>query len=168
MPGMKQRVKDGISIILLRHSRFFDEKYYREQAGIPAGTDAAEHYYRGGWRSADPSPAFSGEKYLKANPDVKKADACPLAHWLLYGKRQHDALYPGYVENRYHRYRLFRAGLRIMSGILYAGARKRNRRTRILAVCHIYYPEAAGEMLEYLKSLRGYRWDLVATVPEGA
>ena len=168
MPGMKQRVKDGVSLFLLRHSRFFDEKFYREQAGIPAETDAAEHYYRGGWRTADPSPAFSQAKYLEANPDVKKADVCPLAHWLLYGKRQHYALYPGYVENRYHRYRLPRAGMRILGGILYAGAKKRNRRTRILAVCHIYYPEAAGEMLEYLKSLRGYRWDLVATVPEGA
>ncbi len=168
MPGMKQRVKDGVSLFLLRHSRFFDEKSYREQAGIPAETDAAEHYYRGGWRTADPSPAFSQAKYLEANPDVKKADVCPLAHWLLYGKRQHYALYPGYVENRYHRYRLPRAGMRILGGILYAGARKRNRRTRILAVCHIYYPEAAGETLEYLKSLRGYRWDLVATVPEGA
>ena len=35
MPGMKQRVKDGVSLFLLRHSRFFDASRYRQQAGLP-------------------------------------------------------------------------------------------------------------------------------------
>ena len=43
MPGMKQRAKEKLSLFLLRHSRFFDEKRYREQTGLPAGTDAAAH-----------------------------------------------------------------------------------------------------------------------------
>ena len=66
MPGMKQRVKERLMLFQLRHSRFFDEKWYREQAGLPAGTDAAAHYYRGGWRAHDPSPAFRQEAYLEA------------------------------------------------------------------------------------------------------
>ena len=53
MPGMKQRIKDGVSLFLLRHSRFFDASWYRKQAGIPENADAAAHYYRGGWRSAE-------------------------------------------------------------------------------------------------------------------
>ena len=35
MPGMKQRVKDGLSLFLLRRSRFFDAEWYGVQAGIP-------------------------------------------------------------------------------------------------------------------------------------
>ena len=167
MAGMKQRVKDAVSLYLLRRSRFFDEKSYREAAGISPDTDAAEHYYRGGWRSADPGPDFDQAKYLEANPDVKAADICPLAHWELYGRRQHFPLYRGYAENTYRRYRFERAAMRVLSGILFGKMKKENRRTRILAVCHIYYPEAADEILEYLKSLRGYRWDLAVTIPEG-
>ena len=168
MPGMKQRIKDGLSLFLLRRSRFFNENWYREQSGISAEEDAAEHYYRGGWRGTDPSPEFNQQKYLEINTDVRQADICPLAHWELYGRRQHFRLYAGYAENHYHRYRLSRAALWVLSGILFARQKKRNGRTRILAVCHIFYPEAAGEILEYLKSLRGYRWDLAATIPEGA
>lgn len=168
MPGMKQRVKDGLSLFLLRHSRFFDASWYRRQAGLDEREDAARHYYAGGWRKNDPSPRFSQEKYLEANEDVRRAGVCPLAHWLLYGKRQHYALYPGYVENRYHACRIPRAILRAIGEAIYLPLRKRNRNIRILAVAHIFYPEAADEMLEYLKNLRGYRWDLVVTVPAGA
>ena len=30
MPGMKQQAKEKLTLFLLRHSRFFDEKWYRE------------------------------------------------------------------------------------------------------------------------------------------
>ena len=168
MPGMKQRVKDGLSLFLLRHSRFFDAFRYRELAGIPAGEDAAKHYYFGGWRTTDPSPRFSNEKYLEANEDVRRAGVCPLTHWLLYGKRQHYALYPGYVENHYHAYRVPRAVLRALGKAVCLPQRRRNRKIRLLVIAHVFYPEAADELLEYLKNLRGYRWDLAATIPEGA
>ena len=168
MPGMKQRVKDGLSLFLLRHSRFFDAEWYRSQAGIPAEADAAAHYYHGGWRQADPSPLFNQQKYLEINADVRQAGICPLAHWLLYGRRQHFQLYAGYAENHYHAYRVPRAVLRAAGEALFLSLRRRNRKVRLLAVAHIWYPEAADEMLEYLKNLRSYRWDLAATVPEGA
>ena len=168
MPGMKQRVKERLMLFQLRHSRFFDEKWYRKQAGLPAGTDAAAHYYRGGWRTHDPSPAFRQEAYLEANADVRRADVCPLAHWLFYGRRQHYPMYPGYAENRYHAYRLPRALLRAACGALHCRQRKRNRNVRLLVIAHIWYAEAADEILEYLKNLRGYSWDLAVTVPMGA
>ena len=168
MPGMKQRVKDGLSLFLLHHSRFFDAEWYRAQAGIPAEADAAAHYYRGGWRQADPSPLFNQKKYLEINADVRQAGVCPLAHWLLYGKRQHFPLYAGYAENHYHVYRVPRAVLRLAGETAFFPLRRRNRKVRILAVAHIWYPEAADEILEYLKNLRSYRWDLAATIPEGA
>ncbi|MBR6442357.1 MAG: glycosyltransferase [Clostridia bacterium] len=167
MPGMKQQAKEKLTLFLLRHSRFFDEKWYREQAGLPAGTDAAAHYYRGGWREHDPSRSFRQEGYLAANEDVRRADICPLGHWVLYGKRQHYALYPGYAENHYHAYRLPRALLRVFFETVFRRKVKRNRDARLLVIAHIHYPEALDEMLEYLKNLRPYAWDLVVTTTEG-
>ena len=167
MPGMKQRAKEKLTLFLLRHSRFFDAKWYREQAGLPAGTDAAAHYYRGGWREHDPSRDFRQEGYLAANEDVRRADICPLGHWLIYGKRQHYALYPGYAENRYHAYRLPRALLRVFFETVYRRKIKKNREARLLVIAHIFYPEALQEMTEYLKNLRPYSWDLAVTTAEG-
>ena len=167
MPGMKQQAKEKLTLFLLRHSRFFDEKWYREQAGLAAGTDAAEHYYRGGWREYDPSRDFRQEGYLAANEDVRRADICPLGHWLVYGKRQHYPLYPGYAENHYHAYRLPRALLRVFFEAVFRRKRIRNRDARLLVIAHIHYPEALEEMLEYLKNLRSYSYDLVVTTTEG-
>ena len=167
MPGMKQQAKERIMLFLLRHSRFFDAKWYREQAGIPAGTDAAAHYLRGGWRTQDPSPGFRQAEYLAANEDVRRADVCPLAHWLFYGKRQHYPLYPGYVENHYHTYRVPRMLLRVFFETVFLRKRKRNRNVRLLVIAHVWYPEALGEMLEYCRNLRSYPWDLVVTTAEG-
>ena len=167
MPGMKQQVKEKLMLFQLRHSRFFDEKWYREQTGIPAGIDAAAHYLRGGWREHDPSPSFRQADYLAANEDVRRADICPLAHWLFYGKRQHYPLYPGYAENHYHTYRLPRALLRGLAETVFFRMRKRNQGIRLLVFMHIRYPEAADEMLEYLKNLRAYPYDLVVTATQG-
>lgn len=167
MPGMKQRIKEGAALFLLRRSRFFDARFYRELAGLPAGADAAAHYLRGGWREHDPSPAFRQEAYLRANEDVRRADICPLAHWLLYGKRQHVRLYPGYTENHYHAYRLPRAAARAFYETINAGKIRRNRKAKILAVAHVYYPESAAELAEFLKNLRRYNCDLIVTATEG-
>ena len=167
MPGWKQRLKKGIELRMLRHSRFFDEKWYREQSGIPASADAAEHYLEGGWREHDPSPAFRQEGYLAANEDVRREGVCPLAHYLFYGRRQQYALYPGYIENHYHRYAALRAVSRTVCEAVFCRLIRKNRETRLLVIAHIYYPEAADEMTEYLKNLRRYRYDLTVTVPEG-
>ena len=167
MPEWKQRVKKRIELRMLRHSRFFDEQWYREQTGIPAGTDAARHYLEGGWRQHDPSPAFRQEGYLAANEDVRREGVCPLAHYLFYGRRQHYALYPGYTENHYHQYAAPRAILRTACETAFRRLIRRNREVRLLVIAHICYPEATDEMTEYLKNLRRYRYDLIVTVPEG-
>ena len=146
---------------------FFDEKWYREQAGIPEAEDAARHYLNGGWRKQDPSPAFRQELYLAANEDVRRENVCPLGHYLFYGRRQHYALYPGYIENHYHRHALPRAICRTGSETVFFRLVRRNREVRLLVIAHIYYPESVDEMTEYLKNLRRYRYDLAVTIPEG-
>ncbi len=163
MPGMKQRVKDGLSLFLLRHSRFFDASFYRKQAGIPETEDAAKHYHSGGWRGADPSPYFPQENYLAMRRDVREAGVCPLAHWLLYGKED----FPGLNSNRYYRRPVTRAIRRAAGRTAHRKTIRRNRGARILAAAYLPDARAAGEIFEYLKNLRPYDWDLAVTVPEG-
>lgn len=164
MPGMKQRIKDGLLLFLLRHSRFFDASFYRKQAGIPENEDAAAHYYRGGWRSADPSLYFPQENYLAVRPDVRKAEVCPLAHWLQYGRGE---AFPGLKANRWHRYAALRTVRRSVGRLKHRKMIRRNRGTKILAAVHLSDTRAAKEIFEYLKNLRPYDWELVLTVPEG-
>ncbi len=166
MVKFKQLLKRQISLYLLRLSPFFDEKWYREQTGISDKTNAAAHYLDGGWKSNDPSLRFRQEPYLEANQDVREARVCPLAHYLLNGRWQHRLLYPGMIENHYHRYTLPRAVNRCFFEILNYRRITRNQSARILAIVHIYYEESTGEILEYLKNLRPYAWDLVVTTTE--
>ena len=112
MPGMKQRGKEQLMLFLLRHSRFFDEAWYRKQTGIADETDAAEHYYRGGWRQSDPSPRFRQEAYLAFREDVREAGVCPLAHWLFY-RRNSGETYPGISDDRYARHAMIRGAKRV-------------------------------------------------------
>jgi hypothetical protein len=44
------------------------------------------HYIHYGWREGrDPSAGFSGEGYLKANPDVRESGCNPLVHFVESG-----------------------------------------------------------------------------------
>ena len=166
MSGIRQWTKRFITLALLRLSPLFDESFYRSASGIPAATRAAAHYLDGGWRSCDPSLRFRQEPYLEANPDVRAARVCPLAHYLLDGRRQHRLLYPGMLENHYHRYAFPRAVQRGFFRLLHCRAIVRNRAARLLVIVHIYYEESTGEILEYLKNLRPYSFDLVVTTTE--
>lgn len=166
MPGVKQAARRQLSLLLLRLSPLFDEKWYREQAGISGNTDAAAHYLDGGWKTCDPSLRFRQEPYLEANPDVRAARVCPLAHYLVDGRRQRRLLYPGMIENRYRRRALPRAVSRRFFELVFSRAIARNRSARLLVVVHVFYEEALGEILEYLKNLRPYSFDLVVTTAE--
>ena len=163
LASLKQKMKSQITVALIRRSPFFDEQYYRTRTGIEDTADAALHYYQGGWRSCDPSPAFRQDLYLKANRDVEKEDLCPLGHYVLYGKLNRRELYPGMVDCSYHAYGGWRAVRRGFYEILFHGRIRRNRNARILVVLHIYYENAIPEILEYLKNLRKYSFDLLVT-----
>lgn len=157
MPGMKQRVKDGLSLFLLRHSRFFDASWYRQQAGIPETEDAAKHYLGGGWKRNDPSLYFPQGNYLAMRRDVREAGVCPLAHWLLYGRED----FPGLNRNRYHRRAVTREIQRIIGRVCCGGEIRRNRGARILAAVQLTDRRSESEILEYLKNLRPYDLDIV-------
>lgn len=163
MTGGRQKVKDDFTLFLLRHSSLFDAEYYRKQTGLPKSADAARDYYEGGWRKSDPSPLFRQDLYLEANRDVKAADICPLGHYLLYGKRAGRKLYPGMTVCRYRAHPVRRGIRRRFFEIADHRKIRRNKDARILVVAHIYYEDSLDEILEYLKNLRPYTWDLVVT-----
>lgn len=163
--GMAQRIRDARTLGLVRRSCLFDADWYRREAHLSPAEDPALHYLRGGWKQHDPSPFFRQESYLAVREDVREAVVCPLAHYLLHGKR--EQAFTGVNEARYRR----RAGIRFLSRlwhrVLRAGEVRRNRKARILVALHLSDPRAAGEIREMLKSLRPYDWELSVTVPEG-
>ena len=75
---------------------FFDPAHYRSQLrraqlrrlGRRDG-DELDHYVGIGWKAGlDPSPDFSTEGYLEANPDVRAAGVDPLTHWVYFGRAE--------------------------------------------------------------------------------
>lgn len=164
---IRQKIERAVVLRMMRRSDLFDEEYYRKKARITKETDAAAHYYDGGWRETDPSPDFSREKYQEANPDVKEAGVCPLGHYLLHGYKEQREIAPGAGVNRYHRYAFRRAVSRSFYEILNCRRIRKNKNARILVVAHVFYEDSCGEIIEYLKNLRPYSFDLVVTTTEG-
>lgn len=148
--------------VLISGSKFFDAKWYAEQAGLgKAGKmEAAAHYYSGGWRTYDPSPEFDGQKYLRDNPDVLAAGLCPLYHYERFGKKE-GRLFGG--KQRYRRWRVRRALGRAAGRLLYRKEIRKNRSVRILAALQLFYPGSWREIKEYLKNLGPYTYDLIIT-----
>lgn len=74
----------------------FDAAHYRSQLHLARrwkfhvlGHDELGHFLERGWRlGLDPSPWFSTEGYLDANPDVRSAGVDPLTHWVGAGRAE--------------------------------------------------------------------------------
>lgn len=66
---------------IIKSSSFFDREWYLNNfpdVGI-SGIDAAEHYFRIGWRiGRDPGPNFNTKDFLSKKPYLAKSEICPL------------------------------------------------------------------------------------------
>lgn len=74
---------------IVRNSELFDADWYVTQnaGGLKVIGDPALHYVRYGRRYGfEPSPRFSGRRYLETYPDVAAQDINPLVHYLQYGR----------------------------------------------------------------------------------
>lgn len=90
-------VRKRSEISLVKHSRFFDKKWYMKAYPDVAtnGMSAAYHYIKYGWReSRNPGPKFNTRAYLIANPDVARAMHNPLVHYERYGRFEGRKLVP--------------------------------------------------------------------------
>lgn len=81
---------------VLMNSDYFDENYYNNTYLIDGkATNCYEHYLNIGWRNGyDPSLKFSTVQYLKANPDVMRANLCPLYHFERNGRSEGRKSFP--------------------------------------------------------------------------
>jgi len=90
------QIKQKIQSINLKKqitkSPFFSEQWYKQTyAEQLSSFDKSPliHYLTIGWRLGfDPAPNFSTNAYLELYPDVKAADDCPLAHYILHGIKE--------------------------------------------------------------------------------
>lgn len=86
---IENRIINDVYFRLIKHSDYFNEKFYREKFLKDENVDPAWHYMTVGWKkNFDPSPYFSSNLYLVYNPDVRKACMCPLLHFELHGKKE--------------------------------------------------------------------------------
>ena len=81
-------IRDRINILMLKHSTFFDSKYYKQENPEISG-DLAKHYYYFGYKEGrNPSEKFDNDYYLDVNKDVKDAGINPLIHYIKNGKKE--------------------------------------------------------------------------------
>ena len=167
--AMKQEIKRNVEAFLIRHSKLFDEEYYRTHSTNPPAKeeDAVVHYMDGGWRTGDPSAFFQNENYRVNNEDVRENDLCPLAHYLTYGRlerRKYEA--PAVIASRmgkYYSHRVCRAILRVICRERGRNLIRENSSARILVCIQLFYPHAWKEIREYIKNLSPYHFDLLIT-----
>lgn len=148
---------------LIKHSKFFDDEYYREKhKNLSSSIRPEEHYLDIGWREGDdPSSRFSTSEYLELNPDVKDADICPLLHYELYGKYEGRKI--GIDSGDYKSLEIKR-GRQRKNGIKHnTSLIEKNRGARILVILHLFYMSSWKEIKEYLRNLDIYGYDLIVS-----
>ncbi len=162
---LKQKLKEPITAFLIRHSKYFDEDWYRAHSPYPpaANEDAVLHYLRGGWRNSDPSEDFSNDAYFETNTHV--VGVCPLAHYVVHGKRDGLPIAGGIAGisrlGRYRPLKLLRGVRRVFGRIVCHTMIRRNRNARILVCLQMFYPHSWPEIQEYLKNLGPYSYTLL-------
>lgn len=67
--------------------------------------------------------------------------------------------------NKYHSLKTIRKIQRKIYSMRDYTLIKKNKKSRILVILHLFYLESLEEIIEYLKNLSPYQWDLVVTCP---
>ncbi len=156
----------------IKHSKYFDTKWYKNTYHIEKKSTLKpyKHYYEIGWKKDyNPSQKFDSKKYCFHNPDVKENKICPLLHYEKYGKKegrktfyiseQDDVTYKSYKFKRYIK--------RKISKIINYQKIQKNKEVKILVYVHIFYKESVKEIVEYLKNLESYNYELIISTVKG-
>ena len=167
----KQQLKEVWTAAAIRRSGLFDAAWFSAHCpnAPKRAKDALLYYLRGGWREADPSARFSHADYLDMNPDVALLDLCPLAHYVLYGRREQRPINARDKRSITAKKGVYRAKT-LLRGLETAWGRlrcrdliERNRHARILVCVQMFYPHAWQEIRGYLRRLAPYGFDLMVT-----
>lgn len=128
--------------------------------------DKMRDYYRGGGIVSVLRAVFSRLKWwlydhprqsVRANREKRKE---------IKQRRDNEDNYPVNERGDYHRRIIYRTMTRIIGKVLNAGSIVRNKNTRILVVLHFFYINSINEVVEYLKNLDCYNYDLIVTYPD--
>lgn len=81
---------------ILEQSKYFNKRYYDKKYKLKnRELRSSEHYITEGWKLGyNPSKYFDTNAYLEAYPDIKKANMCPLYHYLNWGKKEGRKAFP--------------------------------------------------------------------------
>ncbi len=81
------KISDEQGIELIKKSKLFNAKWYKDKYGISSENLCAAHYYSIGWKlKCDPSPDFCTEWYLDKYMEELSDDINPLVHYESFGK----------------------------------------------------------------------------------
>lgn len=91
------------SLMKLRQSGLFDERYYNTQLKAPlSGDQAIEHYLLFGFvQKLNPHPLFIADYYLDVYPDLDGASIHPLIHFIEFGAKENRSPHPLFDCNFY-------------------------------------------------------------------
>ena len=185
----RQWLEERYAVFLMGKSPYFDRKWYAEQIGKSGGLNGfrpfssggrwfeilfsgyfralVTDYYRGGWKTHNPSEAFDGLRYIRDNPDLFEKGLCPLYHFERAGKYESGRSAQFYTDSgTYRSLRLWRGIKRSMGKLRYGKRIASNQKARILVCFQLFYPKSWAEVKEYLKNLAPYSYDLVVTYQE--
>lgn len=156
-----------ISLIrYIKFSKYFDSVYYKNTYKDVNESNLLPyiHYYEIGWKKGyNPSIKFDQEKYYEHNPDILNSNLCPLFHFEKYGKKEGRKAFfvdPQYNEN-YKTKKIRRYILRKINNTLHYRLIRKNKDVKILVYIHIFYIKSIDEIIEYLKNLEKYNYDLI-------
>lgn len=154
---------------VIKYSKFFDRKYYKSEYNLSDVGSLELHYLKEGYKKGyNPSENFNTLGYYSLYKDVEQVGVNPLLHYELFGKEEHrktglKAIY----EGDYYSLKKRRFILRYLGRILNFFKIKKNKNSKILVVLHMFYMKSTEEIIEYLKNLSCYNYDLIVTYMDG-
>lgn len=159
-----EQIKYNLTVIrYIKLSKYFDKTYYLNTYK-DITTSPYKHYYETGWKERkNPSIKFDTTKYLENNKDIEKNNLCPLYHFEKYGKKEGRKAF--FVDSQFNQnYKtktLARFLKRKINNIRFHKLIKKNKDAKILVYIHIFYIKSIPEIIEYLKNLEKYNYDLI-------
>ena len=165
----KVAIMDEYQAKIVKYSPFFDKKYYKDTYNIGDNVYLALDYLKEGYKKGyNPSLRFDTSGYLSLYEDVKKSGLNPLVHYELYGRSElRKTGIKSIYEGSYHTYKKIRLFWRYLGRLVNFFRIKKNKDCKILVILHMFYMQSNKEIIEYLKNLSCYDYDLIITYMDG-
>ena len=139
---------------LAHYAYIFDIDFYKNQLQKEAAEeinnigDCLQHYCTKGWQlGIDPSPLFDTNNYFSKYPDIKESGLNPMIHFFKFGIQEGR-----YSMDDIH-YMRKTADIKKVSSLDPPKLAQTIEQKKIGVFLHIFYPELAKTIAEYLKKI---------------